>query len=69
MSRFILGLLALTLNDEDNHMDTSQWGTVKFATVAATLAGDLETDVPDGVNMDDDDVADPDTVDAGVQGL
>ena len=68
MSRFILGLLALTLNDEDNHMPTSQWGTVRFATVAATLAGDVDTDLPEGISMDDGDVADPESVDAGVQG-
>lgn len=68
MSRFILGLLALTLSDEDTHMGTSQWGTVKFATVAATLAGDVDTDLPDGVSMDDDDVADPGSGDTGVQG-
>lgn len=44
MSRFILNLIATSLDEDSSHVQSSQWKTLHFATVAesvATLGADL----------------------------
>lgn len=49
MSRFILGLLAITLEDEASQLHTSQWKTLRFPTTVETIAGTLAVDLTDHV--------------------
>lgn len=45
MSRFILGLLAITLEDEASQLHTSQWETLRFPATVETIAGTLAADL------------------------
>ena len=49
MSRFILGLLAISLDGGSPASDvrTSQWKTLRFATMVETFAGDVGVDSED----------------------
>ena len=41
MSRFILGLLSISLDEGRSQLRTSQWKTLHFTTIAQTFAGDV----------------------------
>lgn len=41
MSRFILGLLSISLDEGSSQLQTSRWETLRFATIAQTFAGDV----------------------------
>lgn len=56
MSRFILGLLSISLDEGSSQLRTSQWKTLRFATIAETFAGDVAilSDEPMGEHLDAD---------------
>lgn len=41
MSRFILGLLSISLDEGSSQLPTSRWETLRFATITQTFAGDV----------------------------
>lgn len=41
MSRFILDILAIRYNDNNSRIHTSQWKTLRFATIVEAMADDL----------------------------
>lgn len=43
MSRFILNLLAVALDDGSAHIRTSQWRSIQFSPVAETMGADLHS--------------------------
>lgn len=45
MSRFILDLLAITLEDGSSQLRTSEWRTLRFASVVKTATEDLSADL------------------------
>lgn len=52
MSRFILDLLAITLDENSDGIRTSQWRTLSFATVVENIADDLGGDLCDSSTAD-----------------
>lgn len=52
MSRFILDLLAITLDEHSDGIRTSQWRTLSFATVVENIADDLGGDLCDNCTDD-----------------
>lgn len=50
MSRFILDLVAITL-DRDESGSSSRWSAVRFASVAESIVGTFGADVADGGDM------------------
>lgn len=58
MSRFILGLLSISLDEGRSQLRTSQWKTLHFATIAETFAGDVAVlgDEPMGEHLDADEL-------------
>lgn len=45
MSRFILGLLAISLDERNCQARSSQWETLRFATIAVSIAGAFEANL------------------------
>lgn len=41
MSRFILGLLSISLDEGSSQLQTSRWETLRFVTIAQTFAGEV----------------------------
>lgn len=72
MSRFILSLLSISLDEGSSQLRTSQWKTLRFATIAETFAGDVAVlgDESMGVPLDADElVGEPtDALEASVGG-
>lgn len=54
MSRFILGLLGITPDNETIQAHTSRWGSLRFATAATTVAESIEPDTRDGLPEEED---------------
>lgn len=48
MSRFILGLLAIGLDNEASQHRLPQRSGIRFASIVETIAEDLGADLPDG---------------------
>lgn len=58
MSRFILHLLAVALDENNPHFRSSQWKTLRFATVVETMAEGLNADLSRGSVSGEDTLAD-----------
>lgn len=41
MSRFILGLLSISLDEGSSQLQTSRWEALRLATIVQTFAGDV----------------------------
>lgn len=53
MSRFILNLLAVSLDEGSSQLRSSQWNTLRFATVAESITGTFGRDLPDVASDDE----------------
>lgn len=53
MSRFILSLLAISLDEGSSQLRSSQWNTLHFATVAQSITGTFGRDLPDVASNDE----------------
>lgn len=60
MSRFILNLLAISLDEGSSQLRSSQWNTLHFATVAQSITGTFGRDLPD-VASDDEPMSEEDS--------